>query len=134
MDIVLQMVNFVREVKCRMKMKYSVFLEDVNRNTFVSYNIFEHTAFVADLKKLIEEVVFDRDVFDEELRSILQYYFWCKCEYEIVISSLIFHDRTKPIKVDVYKQIMLNWNVFEEYIWNNRDRIKNIKRVQGNEV
>ena len=107
--------------------EYNVYIEDVNHNVFESYNIFEHSSFVEDLKDNIKKNGDNRKEFDEKLKSIIRYYFWSKCEWEIIVSSLIFTDRTKPKKVDAYDQIMLNWKIFENYIWENIDKIKKLK-------
>lgn len=71
------------------------------------------------------------------------YYFWSKCEYEVIITSFPMYinqeeleiinnsDRKYKIniepdvgvKVDIYSQIMNNFEVFVDYVWNNKDKI-----------
>jgi len=29
-----------------------------------------------------------------------------------------------PLKIDVYEQVMNNWDVFIDYLWNNRKELK----------
>lgn len=62
------------------------------------------------------------DKFCEAVERNLKYYFWSRSEYEIIISGWI--KDVGDHKVDVYSQIMLNWDRFIEYLWNNRRLIK----------
>lgn len=55
------------------------------------------------------------------------YYMWSKCEYEIILSP--WTGRADDIKIDVYDQIMMNWNSFVDYVWS----LKEIKKEQNNE-
>ena len=51
------------------------------------------------------------------------YYFWSKCEYEIIVTCNPEWDRFKKEKIDVYDQLQLNWNKFVDYIWENKNEI-----------
>ena len=46
--------------------------------------------------------------------------FWAKAEYEVIISLWCGGKNTKDIKVDIYTQVMNNWNVFLDYVWNGK--------------
>lgn len=50
------------------------------------------------------------------------YYFWSKCEWEIILSDFPPSDRFKKKKVDVYEQVMLNWDKFINYLWKYYER------------
>lgn len=63
------------------------------------------------------------DKFCEEVKSTLMYYFWSRSEYEIILSGWI--KKVDEYKLDVYTQVVLNWDRFIEYLWNNRRLIKN---------
>ena len=102
---------------------WNVYVEHFNRQKIVPYNIFDHTDFLADIQKEIKRIPETQD--DEEyiesvssvLRSVMMYYFWSKCEWEIVLTSWPtnirgFHDE----KVDVYDQVRLNWDSFVDYV------------------
>ena len=52
------------------------------------------------------------------------YYFWSKCEWEIILSDWPPSDTFCKEKIDVFDQVMLNWDIFVDYIWNNRQYIK----------
>ena len=126
-------------------MHWNVFRSEFNDNSIVSYDIFTHGSFNADVKQLLKKHT-DKNAFSEELRLKLQYYFWSKCEHEVVITSWPPHITKDELnrlniefkesaekyghepyslyvnpdcaeKVDVYEQVMLNWDVFCDYIW-----------------
>lgn len=40
------------------------------------------------------------------------------CEWEVVIGPWCGDRGTKEIKVDVYMQVMNNWDIFVDYVWN----------------
>lgn len=46
------------------------------------------------------------------------YYFWSKCEWEIILSDFPPSKKFQEKKVDVYEQVMLNWDIFINYVWN----------------
>ena len=50
---------------------------------------------------------------------------WSKCEYEIILSP--WTGRADDIKIDIYDQIMMNWNSFVDYVWS----LKEIKKEQN---
>ena len=52
------------------------------------------------------------------------YYFWSKCEYEILITTWFERKDFKDEKIDVYDQLQLNWNAFIDYIWKNKKYIE----------
>lgn len=43
------------------------------------------------------------------------YYFWSKCEYEIILSP--WAGQADDIKIDIYNQIMMNFDRFVDYCW-----------------
>jgi hypothetical protein len=62
----------------------------------------------------------DKDEFAEELRRDLFYYFWAKSEYEILISAWCGSKDTQEVKVDIYSQVMNNFDIFCDYVWNSK--------------
>lgn len=130
-------------------MVWNVFREEFNQKSIVIYNIFNHSGFAQDVKKLLKEDI-TKDKFAEQLRRSLMYWFWSKSEYEVVISSWpVYIDKAElnrlnteceeyynkwghyPYKIDVapdvgekvdiYSQIMMNWDQFIDYVWCNKD-------------
>lgn len=108
-------------------LEYNVFLEDFNRRRIVKWNIFNHCGFADDCKKVAKECKSDKafSQFEEDIREKLMYYFWSKCEYEIILSAWPpFEDGSfKDEKVSVYDQVMINWDAFIKYFWDHRGEI-----------
>ena len=105
---------------------YNVYIEDVNHNCFEIYNIFDHYSFVKDTQMNIKKNKENQSEFNEQLKSDIMYYFWAKSEWEIIVSSH-FSKGAKNKKIDVYDQLMMNWKIFSDYIWNNKKTISKIK-------
>ena len=87
-------------------------------------------------------------IFNEEVRRSLLYYYWSKCEWEVIITSWPPYVEKEEIdrlnkeiadnpnhyretvnlnveeKIDVYSQVMANWDIFINYVWRNLDKIK----------
>ena len=106
-------------------LEYYVYKQNINGSEFERYNVFQHGSFSESLIKNAEKHHTDRFVFDESLKADLMYYFWSKCEYEIMIKSIFDSDfHTKPKKIDIYDQVMLNWNMFENYVWEHISEIR----------
>ena len=91
----------------------------INGKEIKTFNIFEHSGFRNDVNKHFKKCK-DRDEFASELRRSLFYYFCSKCEWEIIISPWCGGRDTESIKVDVYWQIMNNWEIFLDYVWNSK--------------
>ena len=85
------------------------------------YNIFNHGYFYNDLLKLKKDFKKDPKLdLKEEIRKLLLYYFWCKAEWEIVISPWCGeHNKSNSIKIDVYNQVMYNFDRFCDYVIEN---------------
>ena len=110
-------------------MEWKVILFDFNSKSLKEYNIFKHSGFKKDFIDMCH-IDFDDNDFTERLKGILQYYFWAKCEYEVVVSDWPpYKDKEGPsVKIDVYYQIMLNWDKFLDYCKQLRDKEKSKKR------
>ena len=50
------------------------------------------------------------------------YYFWCKSEYEVVIAPWGGSIGANEVKIDIYTQVMNNWDVFLDYVWRSQQR------------
>ena len=97
---------------------WNVFRYDINKREVVTYNIFNHAGFVEDIEKMRKNKITSVD-FKDRLKQVLMYYFWAKCEYEVVISSFPPDENSKDEKVDIYSQVMLNFDIFYNYLYNN---------------
>lgn len=57
------------------------------------------------------------DDLSKWLDTEAHYMFWAKCEYEIIVHG--WPMRKNDEKVDIYRQLRLNWDVFVKYFWDN---------------
>jgi hypothetical protein len=115
-------------------------------------NIFEYNYnFIEDLLKIKKKHKNNFEAFASAVRDSLQYYYWAKSEYETIITSWPPHIENEEIdrlnkerndwtvkrgsfyrtavnltvsyKMDIYTQVMMNWDRFIDYIWNNKHLI-----------
>ena len=105
-------------------MEWNVYTYNCNARRVEPYNIFNHYSFIKDCQKALKEFKDDKGQFIESIRRSLMYYYWSKCEWEIVISDFPPHQDFSGKKVDVYDQIRMNWDSFVEYLWIHRDELK----------
>ena len=102
-----------------MELKWNVFRHNITKDEIVIFNVFEHGGFNKDVQKHLEEIK-NKDEFAEELRRSLSYYFRAKAEYEIAICSTVMTRRNDGLKVDIYTQIINNFEIFVDYCWNSK--------------
>lgn len=97
--------------------EWYVYYHDSNKQKIIKWNIFNHGSFKKEIDVLLKEKI-DKDDFSEKLQREVMYYFRSKCEYEIILSP--WTGRADDIKIDVYNQIMMNFDRFVDYCWNER--------------
>ena len=131
-----------------MKLEYYVYYYNFNSHSIKKFNIFNHGRFLEDVKKDLRECETKKE-FAEELHKDLIYYFWSKAEWEVVITpwtpritiselNRLNEEREKTLKkynrepyslyvnpdisekIDVYEQVMLNWDLFVDYVWQHK--------------
>lgn len=104
-------------------MEWNVYYHDINRSKMSTINIFNHHGFSRDIKEVIRKYR-EKDEFIEQLKKELMYFFWSKAEYEIIIAPWCGGDREKEAKkIDIYEQVMMNYDIFSEYVWKNRFKL-----------
>lgn len=111
-------------------MHWFVIVEDFNGRRITEYDVFDHGGFAEDVRKAYKKNRNDFDVFSKKVRGSLLYYFCSRCEWEVIVSAWPPSDRIPDKKVDVYEQVMLNWDVFIGYVWT---RCHERKRKEGGE-
>ena len=119
-----------------------VYRHNINKDQIYKYNIFDHGRFSEEVYELLNKHEMTYEDFSEKLRCSLMYYFWCKTEYEIVITSFPPYIDKKEFdrisseefrvlsdvrlrcgeKIDIYEQVRMNWGVFVDYVWNSKKR------------
>lgn len=99
-----------------LKLEWNVYVYDINRRKVKVYNIFNHGRFYDEVIEMLkkEETI---DEFKKRLETSLMYYFWSKSEWEILVSPWLGDKNDKEIKIDVYDQVMNNWEIFSNYVW-----------------
>lgn len=105
-------------------LEWNVYVGNFNGKKMETDNVFEHCGFLKDCQAAYKKHKDDKAAFLEKVRRSLMYYYWSKCEWEIILSLWPPRENQKPMKIDVYDQVMLNWPIFSEYVWNNRDEFK----------
>lgn len=110
---------------------WNVIYHNINGGRIETFNIFRHGGFVEDVEKALKKYS-AKEEFAERLRRILFYYFGSKTEWEVIISPWCGGRDVKDIKIDVYRQVMNNWEVFLDYVWNAKPKRRR-KSSGGNE-
>ena len=109
-------------------LKWKVFFGDFNSGKIEEYNVFDHFSFLEDCKKNYKKNKEDKEKFEEQLKRDAMYYFWSKCEWEIILShwppNKNSSDKFKDRKIDVYDQLKLNWDSFVNYLLENKKELK----------
>lgn len=106
-------------------MEWNVYVYNINKQKIEQYNIFKHGSFVKYVKEAFEECP-DKERFAQRLKLELRYYFWSRGEWEIILSPWLATSNSDRVKIDVFDQVMLNWDVFVDYVWNNREEINKL--------
>ncbi len=106
-------------------LEWNVYEEDFNAKKIVVRNVFHLSwKFNEYLKENFKKNKI-KEEFCEQLRRDLQYCYWSKSEHEIIITSWPPREGVER-KVDVYSQVMMNWNQFADYTWKNRKLIRSL--------
>lgn len=105
-------------------LEWNVYVHDFNAREIKPFNIFSHYGFLNDCKKAAKKYTKDKAEFSDEVRKHLAYYYWSKYEWEIVLSPFSTYDRNRDKKIDVYSQVMLNWDQFINYLWDRKAELK----------
>lgn len=130
-------------------MIWNVYRNNFNTKKIEVFNIFDHISFLESVKKILKQTQ-NKKEFSENIREELLYYFWSKYEYEVIITSFPVYINQKElnkinsdnnsnsnnktkisiepdvgIKVNIYSQVMNNFDIFVDYIWNNKQEFLN---------
>lgn len=130
------------------KLKWMVYRYNINRKSIEQFNIFNHCRFAEDVERDLKKCK-TKEEFSEKLKSRLLYYFWCKAEYEVVVTSFpprikkdeldrlnsdykehtekyghapccLYTNSEVGEKVDIYSQVMMNFEHFINYVWSGK--------------
>ncbi len=113
-------------------LEWNVFVGNFNDKRIEEHNVFEHTGLMADLRKAARKYRDrERDLFEEQMEKDLKYYYWSKCEWETIISHWPPRADARDEKVDVYDQVMVNWDRFRDYVWSHRAELRKKENSGG---
>ena len=104
------------------EISWNVFYHNCNSRSIETFNVFEHGSFREYVKKAAKKYQ-NKEDFAKQLRSEVMYYFWSKCEWEVLVTPWISPRESEKKKIDVCWQIMNNWDVFVDYTWANRKKL-----------
>jgi hypothetical protein len=134
-----------------MNLEWNVYYENINKRTIEKFNIFSHRSFNEDVKKDLKESN-TKEEFEEKFQRNLRYYFWGKCEWEIVLVSWppcitkeelsklnqdfkesikkynrepckLFIKHDIGQKIDIHDQVMLNLPILIDMLWRTKNEI-----------
>lgn len=125
---------------------YYVYVENINKRKIEKYNVL-NDGIIEELLKHVDKFS-DKKQFAEALEQIIMYHYWSRSEWEIILTDWPPHMKTEELsklnsdvdkyqkdyghdpysitvnlstaeKIDVYDQVMMNWNIFLDYAWEN---------------
>lgn len=109
-----------------MRLVWNVYRHNFNSNKVEAVNIFNHWKFDEEVRTDLCRRMNKTD-FAVKLRRNLMYWFWSKYEHEVIISSWPYTNDA-AVKIDVYQQVMLNFDVFCDYVWSFRKEVRNERK------
>ena len=105
-----------------MSIEWNVIRFDFNKRSFVTYNVLSKWL-IEEINKRTKDINNKKD-FSNELKLICMNIFWKRTEWEIIIKECCGSDNPKEMKIDVFDQLLLNWNRFVDYLWDNLKKEK----------
>ena len=70
-----------------MNLEWNVWCDELNANKIKTFNVFNHCSFRRAVLDIFNNQLC-MDEFEEMIDKEAMYYFWCKAEYEVMISGL----------------------------------------------
>lgn len=64
---------------------WNVYVSDFNSGRIKTYNIFQHHGFYDECVKAKKKHKDDKEGFGKDVHGWLTYYFWSKCEWEVIL-------------------------------------------------
>ena len=105
-------------------LEWWVWYFNFNAKRIEKYNVFAHGGFLDDCKKIARKCKDDKYIFAETLRRSAMYFFWAKCEWEIVICGFPPAWDGVRDKIDVFAQLTANWDAFVDYVWDHAAELR----------
>ena len=104
----------------KLKFEWYVLNENFNHNHSIEpYNIFNNIRVNEETNALCVKYKRDKMTFKnftEELRKIIMWEEWSRCEYEILVCGLFDDKRENEKKIDCYEQVLPNIKILAKYV------------------
>ena len=97
---------------------WNVFYHNSNAKEIQFFNIFDHWRFREDIERALKNSK-TREELEKKVKSELFYHFCSKYEWEVLITTFPAKD-DETIKVDVYWQVINNFDRFIDYLAKNK--------------
>ena len=117
---------------------WNVIVGNFNSREIEFHDVFNHYGLLRDIAKTSRKLTRNKELTDEqkkqafaeELRRDMMYYYWSKCEWEIIVSHWPPRESDREAKLDVWDQVKANWDIFLDYTWEHRKDIeKEVRRI-----
>lgn len=115
----------------KLPIEWNVYYYNLNKRKIEIHNVFNHWRFIEYSAKAIKKYKDDKKSLEEQIRRELMYYYWSKYEWEVIVSPFS-ENKDGEIKIDVYNQVMMNWDKFFEYFWEHKKEILRLAKEQKN--
>lgn len=96
------------------KLSWKVLNHDFNNDKIIDYDIFWNGSAEEIAKRIKSRKLYDYETFKDSMKTFFMHDYWCRAEHEIMVSGL--HTRVEPEKIDVWRQIEMNFDLILEYI------------------
>lgn len=150
--------NTLQEVTAPKELVWNVMFEDWNQGIGYINVFNCNWPFKESVYKAYKKYKNDFDKFSKAVHSSLMCEYWARSQYEIIVApwpcrlseeeverlsqdiekqkktypDAVYHSAypriERAIKVDIYSQIMMNWEVFINYLWENKKLINKFKK------
>jgi len=101
------------------KLKWNVLCHDTNSDDIINYNIFWDGSSKEIADRIKKNKITNYNDFKNSMKSMFMHDFWSRTEYEILVSGLF--TKAGNIKIDVWRQIEMNFDRVLEYIIKEMD-------------
>lgn len=77
----------MRNIKNNVDLEWNVFIYGINKRQMQIFNVFEHGRYRQEIVELLNHKDdYTQEGFKEKVKSLTMYYYWYKCEWEILIA------------------------------------------------
>lgn len=98
------------------KLEWNVLYHDFNKDIIRPYNVLWKGLPEAIAKQIRCKKINNRKDLEAYLKTQFMSSYWCRAEYEILVSGLFVRSHTEATKIDIWYQIEMNFNLIVDYI------------------